>query len=295
MYTSKYEIILKVAETGNFTRTAEYFQYSQSAISQTVKSVEKELGIILFHRTGGTVTLSNEGKKLLPYIREIVIGQRHLSYKAGELKNLQSGIVRIGAYLSLSTHWLPGCIRQFQKIYPNIEFKLYQADDAALIDYLHNGSIDLAFMSDPKKREFNYRELFEDPFVLIVPEGHALSERKCVTVEELDGESLISLDVGYGTYLKHIFSSANIHPKITYRMIDDLSILSMVEQGHGLSILPKYVTTRNPFRIKTVSIFPEFSRHLGVVSRAHDYLSWAAKTLLKFILIYHPENNHYTI
>ena len=260
-----------------------------------MKSVEKELGITLFRRSGGTVTLSNEGKELLPYIREIVAGQRHLSQKVGDLKNLQSGIVRIGAYLSLSTHWLPGCIRQFQKAYPNIEFKLYQEDDAALLEHLHNGSVDLAFMSDPKKRDFNYRELFEDPFILVVPEGHPFSERKRVTLEELDGESLISLDVGYGPYLKHMFSISNINPKVTYRMIDDLSILSMVEQGHGLSILPKFVTTRHPFRVKIIPIFPEYFRHLGILSRTHDYLSWAVKTFMKFALTYQPDTDQYII
>lgn len=117
MHLSKYEIVLKVAETKSFTRTAEYFQYTQSAISQTVKSVEEELMVSLFHRIPGGVLLSEEGKYLLPFIQKVVNEQRHLAECVGDLQQLHSGIVRLGAYLSPAIGFPPAS-RNFKSIIP---------------------------------------------------------------------------------------------------------------------------------------------------------------------------------
>lgn len=152
MHPSKFEIILKVEETGSFTRTAEYYQYTQSAVSQAVKSVETELGVVLFHRTPSGITLSDEGLYVLPSIREIVNGQRHLVEQANEIRKLKTGTIRLGAYVSLSCHWLPACIRKFNALYPDIHFELYQLDDLHLLEYLQKDLIDMAFMADPDKK-----------------------------------------------------------------------------------------------------------------------------------------------
>lgn len=288
MHLSKYEIVLKVAETQSFTRTAEYFQYTQSAISQTVKSVEEELMVSLFRRIPGGVLLSEEGKYLLPFIQKIVTEQRHLAECVGDLQQLHSGIVRLGAYLSLSCYWIPPCIKEFQKHFPNIEFELCQEDDVTLVEMLKKGSLDLLFMSNPAKREFTYQSLFEDPFVVVVPENHFAAERSSIDLKELEDETYISLDVGYGPYLDRMFKDAGIKPLIKYRMIDDVSILSMVEQGLGISILPKFVTTRHSFQISLVPVSPCYTRNLGMVTRKNDYLSWSVKKFMEFAGNYVP-------
>ena len=289
MYSTKYEIILKVAETGSFTRTAEYFQYTQSAVSQTIKTVEKELGIILFNRTPKGIFLSEEGKLLLPHIREIVNGHRRLSECAGELQELHSGVVRLGAYLSLSCHWVPHCIKEFGKLYPNISFELCQEDDVTLLDLMRKGSLDLLIMSNPGKQEFAYEELFEDPFVIVLPTNHFAAGKSSLSLKELERENFIFLDVGYGPYLDQMFQDAGIKPCVTYRMIDDVSILSMVEHGLGISILPKFVTTRSPFEVQLIPMKPSYSRHLGMVTRKNDYLSWSVKKFMAFASTQKPD------
>lgn len=96
MNPSKFEIFTKVEETKNFTRTAEYYQYTQSAISQTIKSLENEMGVTLFHRTTTGLLLTNEGKYLLPAILQIARGHQDLEERLSELKNNHSGRIRLG-------------------------------------------------------------------------------------------------------------------------------------------------------------------------------------------------------
>lgn len=287
MHPTKYEIIIKASETKSFTRTAEYFQYSQSAISQTIKSVEKELGIALFRRTPQGIFLSEEGHRLLPYMQEIVTGYRRLTECAGEIQHLQSGTIRMGAYLSVSCHWLPSCIREFKNVYPNIKFELFEEDDVTLLNWLQNGRLDLLFISDPKRREFEYQELFEDPFMVIVPENHFAAHRTSVSLQELTDETFICIEVAYSHYLNPLFQDANI-TSIQYQLLDDMAVLAMVEQGLGISILPRLVANRNPYHIKLLKLEPSYSRHIGILTRKNDYLPWAVKVFMKFALDHSP-------
>ena len=150
MNPSKFEIFLKVEETKNFTRTAEYYQYTQSAISQTIKSLENEMGVTLFHRTTTGLLLTDEGKYLLPAILKIARGHQDLEERLSELKNNHSGRIRLGGYISMSCHWLPVCVKEFKKLYPNVTFEMYQEDDAKLLDWLKKGTIDMHLYTDDK-------------------------------------------------------------------------------------------------------------------------------------------------
>lgn len=282
MNPSKFEIFLKVEETKNFTRTAEYYQYTQSAISQTIKSLENEMGVTLFHRTTTGLLLTDEGKYLLPAILKIARGHQDLEERLSELKNNHSGRIRLGGYISMSCHWLPVCVKEFKKLYPNVTFEMYQEDDAKLLDWLKKGTIDMAFICNPKKREFAYQELFKDPFLVILPPDYPVDPKKIYSLRDFKNESFIFLEVGYVEYLNQMFKEAGYKPVVKYRTIDDFTTLSMVEQGFGISILPKLSTYRSPFPVQTVYPEEACSRYPGIVTRKNDHYSWAQKKFMQF-------------
>lgn len=286
MHTSKYEIFLKAAETKSFTKTADYFQYTQSAISQSIKSMENDFGITLFLRTREGLILSAEGESLYPMILEIVQKQRLLEESISHIHQTQSGTVRLGAYVSISCHWLPGCIQKFQKIYPNIRFDLYQADDQHLQKALQKGTVDILIISNPSKREYNFTPLFTDPFILALPPKHPLAGKKEVSLRELADESFICIPDGYRDPIRHMCKEANIHPHIAYNMIDDNAVLAMVEKGFGVSILPKLITYRSAYNIAVVSPKEKMAREIGFLTRANDYRPWAIQTFMDFALSY---------
>lgn len=285
----RYEIFLKAAELRSFTRTAEYFQYTQSAVSQTVKSLENELGVTLFLRARGGLVLSSEGEQLYPTIREIVRKERELEDEVSKLHDMQGGTVRLGAYHSVSCHWLPKCLRAFQGFYPNIRFELYQEDDIHLFDLLSRGVLDLLIVSDPGKREYEHERLFSDPFVLLLPKGHALAGRERVSSDMLDGESLIYIEGGYGRYVRQMFRGGHGRPRSRFNMIEDNAVMAMVEQGFGIGIAPLLTTRRMPYELTVIPLQEGVSREIDLVRRHGDVGTWATRTFRRFAVAYAGE------
>jgi DNA-binding transcriptional LysR family regulator len=282
MNPTKYEIFLKAVESKSFTRTAEYFQYTQSAISQTIKSLEAELGVTLFHRTHDGLVLSAEGECLYAPIQEIVYKQHALEDIVFQIHDTQSGTVRLGAYHSISCHWLPDCICAFQKIYPNIQFELYQEDDIHLLDLLNKGIVDLLIVSDPHKKAYDYEPIFEDPFILLLPNDHNYAKNTTLSLKELNGQSFIYIEKGYRQYIHKMFHDANIRPTLKYNMIEDNAVISMVEHGFGIGIMPQLVTQRTPYHVSIIQPIEKVSREIGLLTRHNDYGSWAIRKFKKF-------------
>jgi DNA-binding transcriptional LysR family regulator len=97
-----YDAFIKIIETGSFTKAAEELGYTQSAISQMVHSLEKELSTTLILRSRKGITLTPDGEEFLPYIKNIGNSHRELIEKHNEMQGLQSGLIRIGTFSSVS-------------------------------------------------------------------------------------------------------------------------------------------------------------------------------------------------
>jgi DNA-binding transcriptional LysR family regulator len=111
----RYRAVMKIVETGGFTRASEELGYTQSAVSQMVQSLEEELGTVLFIRSKKGVVLTPDGAELLPYIKNICHAYRELTEKRKEMEGIQNATIRIGTFASVSCHWLPGLIKTFKE------------------------------------------------------------------------------------------------------------------------------------------------------------------------------------
>ena len=124
----KYLALLKTVEYKSFTKAAAELKCSQSGISRMIGDLEHEWGVNLLARSRAGVYLTAEGQKLLPYVRAVYQQCERLQTQVDELNGLQSGLIRIGTFSSVATHWLPNIIREFQKNYPNIEYEFLLGD-----------------------------------------------------------------------------------------------------------------------------------------------------------------------
>lgn len=263
MRTSRYEIFLKIVETQSLTRTASYFGYTQSAVSQLVKALETELGVSLLIRSKSGVRLTAEGEHLLPGIRQIVAGERALFERTLELQNLNAGLIRIGIFTSLSCQWLPPFLKQFNEKYPNIGFELLQGDSVEISEWLRNGMVDVGFMTAPESEEFYFRELLDDRMHIVLPPEHPLAGGP-VSLSQLREETFVMLESGYSQITDKMFEDAGMRPKKQYRVKDDYTVMSMVESGLGVSILPELILQRTPYRLYAYPAEPAYFRRLGV-------------------------------
>lgn len=263
MKTSRYEVFLKIVETKSLTRTASYFGCTQSAVSQLVKALETELGVSLLIRSKNGVRLTAEGEYLLPSMRQIVAGERSVFERSLELQNLNAGLIRIGIFTSLSCQWLPPYLKRFRESYPNIGFELLQGDVTQISDWLRNGTVDVGFMTPPDPDEFYFRELLADRMNIVLPPEHPLAGGP-VSLSQLRDETFVLLESGYSHITEKMFQDAAMRPKRQYTVQDDYTVMSMVESGLGVSLLPELMLQRSPYKLYSFPAEPAYYRNMGV-------------------------------
>ena len=260
----KYLIVLDVCQTKSISRTAEHLNYTQSAVSQAVKSFETELGFPMFKR-------SKTGMELLPNMEEIVNSLQiicdeynRITEIARNINSLDSGYIRIGSIQSISYHWLPDVLKRFSETYPNIIFQLTVGGFSFLKEQLKNNKLDCIFVSSYSVPELSFVPIANDELMLVTPKEHALAKAEKVTLSDVNGQDFVLSSDGLDYEMGKIFEMNNIKPKIRYRLDEDYAVLKMVEQGFGITILPKLLIDKAPFEICARSFEEHYSRVLGV-------------------------------
>ena len=120
----RYEIFLKVCETGSFSKAAEALNYTQSGISQMMAGLEEELGVQLFARINRGVTLTDNGTRLLPYIRELANQKTRLRQAAFNINHKVEGKLRVGSISSITTLWMPEVVHYIKENYPKVKIEI---------------------------------------------------------------------------------------------------------------------------------------------------------------------------
>lgn len=281
---NRYRALLKIVEVGSYTRAAEILGYTQPALSQMVTSLEKEIGITLLYRSRYGVRLTPEGERLLSTIQKTVQQYDDLLRMEDEIKGLDSGIVRIGTVSSVSCHWLPGIIRKFWATYPNVQLVLHQGDYTSICDWVQTGTVDFGFVNPAAATGLETQVLQTDPFVAVLPKFHPLAQKPSVSLQELAAEPYLLLEEGCYSEPLEAFRKAGVAPNVRLTMHDDYSILSMVEQGLGYSLLAELVLQKTAYDVAVRPVNEPILRTMALVMKDKRGLSAAAKTFMRFIL-----------
>ena len=150
MSISKYQVFLKVVSCGTFTKAAEALNFTQSGISHAISSLEEELGVSLLIRSHGGVTPTADGRALMPYFEKMCAMQHQLEQRAADLRGMETGLVKVATFTSVSEKWLPNILKTFQELYPRIEFELLPSNfNNEISDWILNGQADCGFISLP--------------------------------------------------------------------------------------------------------------------------------------------------
>ncbi|MEA5137381.1 MAG: LysR family transcriptional regulator [Candidatus Fimivivens sp.] len=279
----KYMAFLRTCECGSFTKAAEALNYSQSGISRMIGDLEKEWGVFLLERGRGGVRLTSEGLKLLPHIKSVCEEYQKLQMDVDALNDLESGIIRIGTFSSVATHWLPKIIKQFQKDYPGIDYELLLGDYTEIEEWIAQGRVDCGFLRLPTHSEFETIELHQDKLLVVLPEDHPLIDCDRFPVDALCKEPFMLLEKGAKAEISEIFEHNNLVPHVQFTTWDDYAVMSMVESGLGISILPELILQRIPYRIVTKELNVPAYRTIGLALRNQKTTSLAVKRFLEYL------------
>jgi DNA-binding transcriptional LysR family regulator len=263
----KYQAFVKTVEFGSFTKAAESMNYSQSGISKMVAELEKEWGLTLLERDRGGIRLTADGQKLLPLAKKVLEEYNLLQTTVDELNGLNAGIIRIGTFSSVATHWLPNIIRRFQADYPNIDYEILIGDYTEINGWLEEGRVDCGFLPRTMASGLECISLAEDRLLAVLPEGHPLESLPLFPIKALCEEPFMLLKQGKTSEVSELLDAHDLHPDIRFTTLDDYAIMSMVESGLGISVLPELILKRNPYRIITKELDVPATRDICFVLR----------------------------
>lgn len=173
-----YKVFYVVANNKSISKGAEKLLISQPAVTQSIKMLEGQLGVTLFVRTKKGVLLTDEGRELYAYIREGMNYFVNGYNKVMSLKQLDSGVLKIGASTSITENYLMSSITKFHKLYPNIEIKIVNNLTDTLLRDLRNGNVDIVIgaYSSKENRDLTFTTIGEIHDVFISNEKRKINE-----------------------------------------------------------------------------------------------------------------------
>lgn len=279
----KYMAFIKTVEYGSFTKAADILNYSQSGISRMINDLEKEWGISLLERSRAGVSLTSDGLRLLSHAKSLCDEYQKLQSEIDDLHGVHSGLIRIGTISSVATHWLPNIIRAFQKDYPGIDYELLLGDYTEIEAWIAEGRVDCGFLRLSTSHDFEIIPLCKDRLLAILPEGHALAECEKIPLKELCSEPFMLLERGARAEVSEIFERNGLVPRIHFTTWDDYAIMSMVESGLGVGILPELILKRIPYRIVIKELNVPAYRELVFALRDKKTASLAVKRFMGYL------------
>lgn len=282
---NRYIALQKIVEVGSFSKAAELLGYTQPALSQMIASLERELNIKLLCRSSHRVCLTVEGERIFPALQKAVAQYLSMQEIIKEIQGLETGVIRIGTLSSVSCHWLPQLIGGFQKQYPNVAFVLHQGDNNSIPEWVRMGEVDFGFVN---MSVYNGKAAFlkEGEYRAVLPVQNPLSGQEYVTLSQLAEYPFLVIEEGSFSRPMEAFRELSLQPKVRLRVHDDYSILSMVESGLGVSILPELVLRKTNYQIKILPLKPPITRKIGFIAKDKNELPLATKSFINFMLLH---------
>lgn len=262
---SQLRALVAIADCGNFSEAALRLGISQSAVSHAIAGLEEGLGVVLLSRGRHGATLTPVGERILTHAQDILHSLALVGREANLSKGLQGGQVRIASFRSAATHVLPGVIAEFHKRYPNISVVImeYRGDDG-VEQALREGRVDIGLTCMPTADEFEAWELLRDEYIALFPPRIKVPDP--ITWEDLSRHSLIMppsndycsiLIRGHLTRLEQRITA-------TYEIMEDSTIVSMVSQGLGATIIARLAAEPVPPELQVRSLPVPLERMIRV-------------------------------
>ena len=245
MTLTELRYIVAVARERHFGRAAEHCFVSQPTLSVAVKKLEEELGVTLFERGPGEVTVTPAGQKIVEQAQRVLEEAARIKELAAAGRDPIAGPLRLGAIYTIGPYLLPKLIPILRRSAPSMQLHIQENFTHRLGEMLKSGEVDVILIALPfDEPGIETRAVYDEPFVVAVPKGHPWEGRKRVTSEELTRESLLLLGEGHcfrDQVLEFCHTMRSRERSSLARTVEGGSletIRQMVAGGVGVTVLP---------------------------------------------------------
>lgn len=250
--------LLTAIRTGSFRKAAQELNCTQSAVTQAMNSLENELGCKVLQRNHNGIRLTPFGEELFPLFVDADASMTRLAERAQQLSKGVLVPLRIGAFSSISSTWLPEVLQTYHTLYPNTTFDLRVGTDI-LSDWLNKGTIDLALGDSVRCQGFRWFPLMDDPYFAVLPKSLA-PECSSITQNALAAYPFVMAPMNA---LVQYLSVAPAN-QLRVNCDDDSTLLSMVAQGIGVTAMPQLCLQNPPEQVRILELMPPTKRVLGI-------------------------------
>ncbi|BDM83305.1 LysR family transcriptional regulator [Acaryochloris marina] len=272
------QYFVAIAENGSFTKAADTLYVTQPSLSAGIKKLEQELGVSLLERRWRGVRVTSAGELFLEKAQSII---REYQSTINAIRNFQERpILRLGMLCTLQVKMVSKIMQSFRELYPEVTVELHDTHLDELSIWLEQGEIDIAFTTlAPNVSPKTTHLLFQQRLLLGVPNAHPFARKKEVMLTELEDQPFIDR-VKCEILTKQsppIFEAMGVHPHIVYRADHEEWVISLIQSGLGMSIMPEWDEIEGITYVPLAKMQPV--RQIG--------LEWHEKQSLELVKLFH--------
>ncbi len=266
--------LVAVADTRHFGRAAERCFVSQPTLSAQLKKLEQSLGVQLIERQPNNVALTPAGEQIVGRARRILEACEEVTTLARSHRDPLAGTLRVALLPTIGPYLLPHIARPIQRALRRLELHLHEYQTAPMLAKIKAGELELGILALPVDLDgLEARELYTEPFKVLVPERHALARHERVQLSDLEGESLLLLEEGHclRDQALAVCSRAGLGERQDFSATSLETLRQMVATGAGITLLPELATEGAYGNARGVTVLPFTkpvpSRRVGAVWR----------------------------
>lgn len=271
------ELLLTLITSDGIASGGAKLGMSASATSHALRALEEALGTELIDRNASGVKLTSTGEQILPHVRDVFSSLQMVQANALAGAELKTGTLRLGSFgASGTTRVLPALLERFGKKYPGVDVIVTEKPDEQTAQDIVERRLELGIVTLPKP-EFETQTLAIDELVAVLPSNHHLAKLDVVPLKAMTLDPFIMTRAGSKTLVTRLFARNGLTPRVTYELLQLMSILELVSRGKGISMLAKLALPDRYPGVVVRPLSPGSSRRIGLACLNDKKLSLVAQ------------------
>ncbi len=235
------QYLVTLADVRHFSKAAERCHVSQPTLSTQIRKLEEELDVLLVERSPRQVMLTEVGEDVVRRARALLGEVDAIKSIARRSRDPHSGTLRMGIFPTLAPYFLPHVVPAIRKAFPRLTLRLFEEKTEDVLAMLTQGRLDAGLLALPVEGDsLATRVLFEEPFVLAVPEGHPLCGADSVEMNDLENQELLLLEDGHclREQALEVCQLSGAHEQLDFHATSMETLRQMVAAGTGITLMP---------------------------------------------------------